>query len=176
MGHDYVALKPTMRVKEGDRVRLGQPLFFDKNNPEVNFTSPGSGIVTAINRGPKRVLRSVIISLDGDDEESFAAYDAQTLGTLTRTQVRENLLASGLWTALRTRPYSKVPAPDTSPNSIFVNAMDSAPLAMEPKVLIEQRTDDFVHGLAVISRLTDGKVFVCKSPGMKLPDIENALD
>lgn len=169
IGSDYVGLKPTMSIAVGDRVRRGQTLFTDKMNPGVNYTSPGSGVVQAINRGPKRVLQSVVIRLEGHEQETFATYSSKILAKLTRTQVKENLLASGLWTALRTRPYSKVPAPDTSPNSVFVNAMDSAPLAPEPDVVIAEHIEDFINGLTVISKLTDNKVFVCKRSGTNVP-------
>ena len=115
LGPDYHDLKPGMHVRQGDRVKLGQPLFRDKDNPGVNFTSPGSGIVKAINRGERRVLQSVVIELDGDDAETFETCDASRLDSLSDEDVRRNLLASGLWTAIRKRPFSKIPAPDASP-------------------------------------------------------------
>ena len=75
LGNDYVGMKPTMLVEEGEQVKLGQILFTDKKTSGVNFTSPGAGIIKAINRGAKRVLQSVVIELDGDDEISFQRYD-----------------------------------------------------------------------------------------------------
>ena len=125
LGPDYVDLKPTMQVQEGDRVKLGQPLFTDKKNPGVTFTSPGSGVVEAINRGARRVLQPVVIRLAGEgssDRVSFNQYDRGELARLSDHQVRENLLTSGLWTALRTRPYSKVPSPENVPSALFVTA------------------------------------------------------
>ncbi len=169
IGRDYVGLKPTMLVNEGDRVKLGQVLFTDKKNPGVNFTSPGGGTVKAINRGNKRVLQSVVITLDSEEEETFAAFDAGELGQLDRDKAKENLLASGLWTALRTRPYSKIPAPDSTPHSIFVTAMDSNPLAAKADVVIREHPEDFVNGVSVLSRLTDGPVYICKYPDADIP-------
>ncbi len=169
LGDDYLGMKPTMQVAEGDRVKLGQVLFSDKKTPGVNFTAPGAGVVKAINRGAKRALQSVVIELDGDEAETFQSYEAGQLGGLSREQVQENLVASGLWTALRTRPYSKVPALDASPRSLFVTAMDSNPLAADPAVVIKARSEDFVNGLKVLSRLTEGKTFVCKAEGAKIP-------
>jgi len=119
IGGDYIDLIPSVLVNEGDRVKLGQPLFTDKKTAGVRYTAPGSGVVTAIHRGAKRVLQSVVIRLEGDEEETFNRYGQQQLIQLSAAQVQENLLASGLWTALRTRPYSKVPAPDSKPHSIF---------------------------------------------------------
>jgi Na+-transporting NADH:ubiquinone oxidoreductase subunit A len=173
IGPDFVGLKPTMQVAEGDRVKLGSVLFTDKQNPGVNFTSPGAGVVKAINRGERRVLQSVVIELDGKDEVTFASYKAAELAGLSETQVRENLLASGLWTFLRTRPYSKVPNPDTRPHSIFVTAIDTNPLAARPDVVIQGRAEDFRNGLAVISKLTEGKVYLCKAPAQAVPSIDD---
>lgn len=173
LGHDYVGMKPTMLVAEGDRVKLGQALFADKNNPSVIFTAPGAGKVHAINRGARRVLQSVVIELDGDDEETFSSYAEDELAGLTAEQVKQNLLASGLWTALRTRPYSKVPNPETAPSSIFVAAMDSNPLAVRSDVVINENRQDFVNGLEVIAKLATGRVYVCKYPEADIPGREN---
>jgi Na+-transporting NADH:ubiquinone oxidoreductase subunit A len=169
IGSDYVDMKPTMHVNEGDRVKLGQVLFADKKTEGVNYTSPGSGVITAINRGAKRVLQSVVIRLEGDEEETFSSYGQEELAQLDNQKVKDNLLASGLWTAFRTRPYSKVPALDSTPHSIFVTAMDSNPLAPKAEVIINEYRQDFVNGLAVISRLTEGPVFVCKYPDADFP-------
>ncbi len=172
LGPDYVGLKPTMQVQEGDRVKLGQPLFTDKKNPGVTFTSPGSGVVEAINRGARRVLQSVVIRLDGEESsrrESFSQYDRGELASLSDHQVRENLLTSGLWTALRTRPYSKVPSPDGVPSALFVTAMDSNPLAADPGVVIGEFVEDFRDGLTILSKLFDGKIYVCKARGSAVP-------
>jgi len=165
LGLDYVGMKPTMAVNEGDSVKLGQVLFSDKKNPGVNFTSPGAGVVKSINRGEKRILQSIVIDLKGTEEEFFSRYDASELNNLTTEQVKENLLASGLWTNLRTRPYGKIPAIDSNANSIFVTAIDTSPLAADPAIVIKDRADDFINGLTVISKLTQGKTYVCKATG-----------
>ncbi len=163
IGQDYIGLRPSLQVQVGDRVKKGQPLWVDKKHPEIKFTSPGCGVVKAINRGAKRVLQSVVVELEGDEEETFSSYPADKLSDLTPDQVKQNLLDSGLWTRFRTRPFSKVPASDAQPHSIFVNAMDTNPLAADPVAVLAERVEDFRHGLEVISRLTDGKVYVCKA-------------
>lgn len=168
IGLDFVGLKPTMQVTEGDQVKLGDVLFADKQHPSVVFTSPGAGVVKEINRGAKRVLQSVVIELEGSEEVTFSSYAEPELAGLTAEQAKENLLASGLWTSFRTRPYSKVPNPETSPKSIFVTAIDSNPLAARPEVVIKERLADFKNGLTVISKLTSGKVYLCKSPSATL--------
>jgi len=166
LGMDYVGMKPKMLVAEGDSVKLGQALFEDKKNPGVIFTAPGAGTVTKINRGERRVLQSVVIELDGKERElNFDSYPADQLENLTAEQVKANLIASGLWTTLRTRPYGKVPAVDSTPSSIFVTAIDTRPLAADPVVVIKERSEDFANGLAVIAKLTAGKTYLCKANG-----------
>ena len=167
LGCDYHGMKPTMAVQVGDRVSLGQVLFSDKKNPGVHFTAPGAGVVAAIHRGEQRVLQSVVIDLEGDEAIEFARHDAGQLATLADETVRDTLQRSGLWTALRTRPYSKVPAVDALPGSIFVTAIDTQPLAADPAPIIAERADDFSNGLTVLARL--GKVFLCKAAGVSLP-------
>ena len=169
MGPDYIGMRPAMAVKEGDRVKLGQVLFEDKLTAGVRYTSPGAGTVEAVNRGAKRALLSVVVRLDGDEEESFDEHAGTAPGQLTREQARDGLLASGLWTALRTRPFSKVPEPDTVPSSIFVTAIDTDPVAADPAVVIAGREEDFSNGLTVLGKLTDGELFVCSGRGQALP-------
>ena len=169
LGTDYVGMKPTMLVSEGDSVKLGQALFTDKKNPGVVFTSPGAGIVKAIHRGEKRVLQSVVIELKGAAQVSFDHYSESDLVNLSAEQVKENLVASGLWTTLRTRPYGKTPAIDSAPSAIFVTAIDTRPLAADPAVIISARSNDFNNGLAVIANLTAGKTYVCKATGVDMP-------
>ncbi len=172
LGTDIHGLRPGMAVAVGDRVRLGETLFTDKRNPTVRFTAPGAGEVVAINRGARRALQSVVIRLDGGDAEAFAAFSPDALPTLERDAVRDNLLMSGLWTAFRTRPFSRIPMPETTPAAIFVTAIDSSPLAADPATVIGDATAAFGCGLNVVARLTDGPVYVCTAPdsGVRCPD------
>ncbi|MDO4430176.1 MAG: Na(+)-translocating NADH-quinone reductase subunit A [Lonepinella koalarum] len=157
LGEEYVGMRPSMKVREGDVVKKGQVLFEDKKNPGVVFTAPASGTVVAINRGEKRVLQSVVIRVEGGEQVTFARYEEAQLASLTSEQVKQNLVDSGLWTALRTRPFSKVPALDAEPSSIFINAMDTNPLSANPEVIIAEQQQAFFNGLTVLSRLFEGK-------------------
>ncbi|AFF25221.1 Na(+)-translocating NADH-quinone reductase subunit A [Pasteurella multocida subsp. multocida str. HN06] len=162
-------MRPSMKVREGDVVKKGQVLFEDKKNPGVVFTAPASGTVTAIHRGAKRVLQSVVIKIEGNEQITFEKYTTEQLNQLTSEQVRQNLQTSGLWTALRTRPFSKVPAVDATPVSIFVNAMDTNPLCADPQVIVQQSAQAFEAGLTVLSRLHEGKVYLCKAANASIP-------
>lgn len=168
VGDDYIGMRPTMLVQEGDSVIKGQPLFEDKKNPGVLFTAPASGTVVAIHRGERRVLQSVVIRLEGERQREFTRYDVADLPTLSRQAVQAQLLESGLWTALRTRPFSKTPVPGTVPAAIFVTAMDTNPLSADPQPLILAQRQAFDAGLTLLTHLTDGKVHVCQASGGKL--------
>ncbi len=161
LGPDTHDLKPRMLVREGDRVQLGQPLYNDKANPGINFTSPGSGIVARINRGERRILQSVVIDLDGDDAVQFPRVSPGEIAELDADTIRETMLASGLWTAFRTRPFSKIPAADSSPRAIFVTAIDTNPLAPDPGVVINEDPDSFRLGLRLVKKLVHGPVYIC---------------
>jgi Na+-transporting NADH:ubiquinone oxidoreductase subunit A len=171
---DYHGMKPTMHVSPGDQVRRGQLLFEDKKTPGVRYTAIAGGKVTAVNRGAKRALQSVVVELDADERAGkaatvrFAAYTGKHPAELGGDEVRELLVESGLWTALRARPYGRVADPEARPHSVFVTAMDSQPLAADVGVALAGRGDDFERGVAALAKLTDGPVYVCKAPETSL--------
>ncbi|MGR2737584.1 Na(+)-translocating NADH-quinone reductase subunit A [Billgrantia sp. Q4P2] len=170
LGTDYVGMKPTMEVREGDKVKLGQLLFTDKKNEGVRFTAPAAGEVVAINRGEKRKLLSVVIQVDENEEAiEFTAHGRDKLGSLERQVIVDQLVESGLWTALRTRPFSRSPAIDSEPADIFVTAIDTHPLCADPAEIINEQAEAFEDGLKVLSSLTQGKVFLCTAPDARIP-------
>jgi len=161
---DFIGMKPKMHCKVGESVRRGQPLFEDRKTAGVTYTAPGTGTITAINRGARRALQSVVITLTEDEgpqsQIDFECFSKTALSDLTTEQVRDLLLESGEWCALRARPFSTVADPTAQPHSIFVNAMDSRPLSASADIIISDREADFQAGLQVVSKLAD-KVFVC---------------
>lgn len=165
IGSDFPGLQPTMKVAEGDHVIAGQALFTDKKNPDVVFTAPASGKVRAIHRGARRTFISLVIDVDPGSVESvsFPAHEPATLAGLDSDHVATRLLESGLWTSFRTRPFSKVPQAGTRPAAIFVNAMDTNPLAADPAKIISQCEQAFVDGLTVVSRLAP-KLWLVRAP------------
>jgi Na+-transporting NADH:ubiquinone oxidoreductase subunit A len=153
-----------MAVREGDVVTRGGLLFTDKKNPVVRFTSPGSGTVTSISRGDTRRFVSVTVNLDGRD-----AHETFPTAARDRDSVRAALVASGLWAALRARPFGKIPDPAAVPAGIFITAIDTEPLAPDPAPLIAAAADDFLRGQAALAKLTDGLVYVCHREGAQVP-------
>ncbi len=166
---DYIGMRASLTVRKGDAVALGQPLFEDRRNPGVIFTSPGSGTVEAVHRGERRTLESVVVRLGGDDEVSFRAHSRDELNRLGTAGIREQLIASGQWTAFRTRPFGRVPPQATLPDALFVTAIDTNPLAPSPQVVIDAYRDAFVDGITVVSRMVEGPVFLCAAVGAEIP-------
>ena len=169
IGPDYIGMKPTMLVGQGDTVKLGQPVFTDKKTEGVTFTAPASGKVVEVNRGARRAFESLVIEVDGDDQVEFTALAEGDFEAVSRDALTQVLADSGLWTSFRTRPYSKTPAVGSVPRSIFVQAMDSNPLAAEALPVIRERERDFQFGILALTKLTDGNVFLCRRPAQPLP-------
>jgi len=175
LGEDFVGMKPTMMVKVGDQVKKGQVLFNDKKNEGVCFTAPASGTVSAINRGPKRVLQSVVVDVSGDESVQFKKYSESDLTSLSPEDVESNLIESGMWQSFRTRPFSKSPVKGSRPAALFVTAIDTNPLAANAAFVINHYADAFKAGLTIISKLTSGTMHVCTAPEprLELPVVAN---
>jgi len=179
MADDFPGMKPRMRIEEGQQVKRGQLLFEDRKRPGVLHTAPAAGRVIAIHRGAKRALQSVVIDLSdgerrgqpGDDEfASFESYSGAAPEQLSGDQVRALLVESGLWTALRQRPFSKVPSPQDTASALFITATDTNPLAPLPEVVLEKQQGDFRLGTSVVAKLTDGPTFVCVGEHSEIGD------
>ncbi|HOC67851.1 MAG: Na(+)-translocating NADH-quinone reductase subunit A [Candidatus Hydrogenedentes bacterium ADurb.Bin101] len=177
MALDHVGLKPRMLVQPGDVVKRGQALFEDKKAAGALFTAPGAGTVRAVHRGERRALQSVVIDLTeseasgsptAEDFQLFSAYTGSPVDSLSREQVRDLLVESGLWVSLRTRPLSHVPHPEGVPNSIFITACDSNPLAPDMDALVDGRQAALDAGVLAMTKLTPGTIFFCKSAKDKL--------
>lgn len=169
LGHDYHDMKPTLLVKQGDRVKLGQPIFSDKKYPQILYTAPAAGEVVAVNRGDRRILQSVVIAVSGDDEITFNQTTPASLSWLSRDEIESGLLGSGLWPAFRTRPFSKVPIPQSEPAAIFVTAIDTNPLAADPGIAIQEKLQEFNAGLILLKKLTPGDIHLCHHPDLQIP-------
>jgi Na+-transporting NADH:ubiquinone oxidoreductase subunit A len=174
---DYPFMKAKMLVNVGDQVKRGQRLFEDRKNPGVYFTASGAGEVTEINRGARRKLISVVIALNererqgqpsDEDFQVFESYEKKSSSQMSSEAVRSLLIESGLWTALRARPMSQVPAVDSNCGALFVTAIDTNPLAANVNVVLEGKRDDFREGLTALAKLTTGSVFVCQGPDSDL--------
>ncbi len=161
LGRDYVGMKPTLRLKKGENVKKGMPLFSCKKTDGVIYTAPASGKIVEVNRGARRVFQSIVIEIDGKEDEVSYENFAQDSKTYTEESIRLLLVESGLWTGLRQRPFSKVPAINSKPKAIFITAMDTNPLVYDPEIIITKYMDDFKFGAEILAKLTKGNVFIC---------------
>lgn len=154
-----IAPIPKMLVEPGQEVKAGDPLFYDKANPEVMFVAPVSGEIVSVNRGEKRAITEVVILADkeGVSYREFPSVDVQTA---SREELVAHLTASGVWPMIRQRPYQVLADPSQTPRDIFVSTFDSAPLAPDSAVLVKGREAAFQKGLEVLSALTDGYVYL----------------
>jgi Na+-transporting NADH:ubiquinone oxidoreductase subunit A len=167
---DHLGTKPRLQVQEGDTVHRGQPLWRDRTHPELVITSPAGGTVTAIPRGERRAVQSIVITVDRADGDDVPFASHALAATGDRSALRALLLESGLWMSLRTRPFGHVPRPTDEPDALFVTAMDTSPLAGQVDVALADRQDDVQRGLTALRALTDAPLFVCRAPGSTIGD------
>ncbi|NOY49158.1 MAG: Na(+)-translocating NADH-quinone reductase subunit A [Chlorobi bacterium] len=153
---DFVGCFPKMLVKEGDEVKVGSPLFYDKYREEVKFTAPVSGRVTSLVRGAKRKLLEIIIESDGKGES--VDFGKKSIDSLSREEIIGKMLESGVWPMVKQRPFSVIADPKAKPKSIFVNAFSSVPLAPDYDLLVEGQGEAFQAGIDILAKLTTGKV------------------
>jgi len=170
---DYLYMKPSMRVKEGETVKRGQALFEDRKAPGAVYTAPGAGKVVEINRGDRRKLLSVVIELNenelkgtagAEDLQAYDSYKGSDVSKYDLQSMKQLLSDSGLWTAIRVRPMSRVPALEENTEALFVTAMDSNPLAADTAVVLAGKEEDFALGLKALSLITQGALYVCGAP------------
>lgn len=161
LASEFGPIKPRLDVQEGVRVRRGQSLFHDKKRPSMRVTAPSAGVVSSIVWGPRRALERIVIRVEGDEVEPYPRHDPLALRALERSAIIERLENTGLIHLIRQRPFGRAANPEAKPKSIFVNGMATAPFQPDINVLVKGREMAFQAGLDVLSRLTDGRVFLC---------------
>lgn len=160
----FPGLKPRLDVSVDAEVKVGTRLFHDKKDPDVRFLSPAAGRVTAINYGPRRVIEEIIIATNGsNDSESFAKHDLAGIASMNRETLVAELREGGVWPFIRRRPFNKIASNEETPKSIFVNCMDTAPLANDPNFSIKDKQEAFKAGVAAMRVLCD-QVHLCMAP------------
>ena len=153
---DFIGCFPKMLAKEGDKVKAGTPLFFDKYRENIVFTSPVSGTFVELRRGAKRKILELII--ESDDKFESIDFGTTDIKSAKRDEIIEKLKKSGIWPSIRQRPYAVIANPDDTPKSIFVSAFKSVPLAPDYNLIIKGNEKEFQAGLDTLTKLTEGKV------------------
>ncbi len=171
---DFPGVTPKLLVRVDDAVKVGTPLFFDKYRPQVLFTSPVSGKVSAIVRGEKRKILEVVITPEA--EQVYETFEMPAVGAADREQIKSLLLNAGLWPMIIQRPYGIIANPQDTPKSIFVSGFDSAPLAPDMNFVLENEAENLETGFALLGKLTDGKVYLGLKNGTSgvLNQVKNA--
>ena len=159
MPADFTRVTPKVVVKPEDTVKAGEPLFVDKANPELQFVSPVSGKVVAVNRGERRRVLSVVVESDGKFES--VEYKAKDVLSLSSDEVKADLLKAGMFAFMRQRPYDVIANPSDAPRAIYVSAFDSKPLAVDFEIALKGNEDDFQTGLDALSRIAPVHLGVC---------------
>ena len=162
---DFIGVFPKLLIKEGDTVKAGQPIFFNKYNEKIIFTAPVSGKISEIKRGAKRLLLEIII--ESDSEIKYVDHGKEDPNGLDRSKIIEKMLSSGVWPVLRQRPYSVIANPDDTPRSIFISGFDTAPLSPDFDFIVHGQGDLFQAGLDILSKLTEGRVHLNLKGEMK---------
>ncbi|MBT8412782.1 MAG: hypothetical protein KJO30_00515 [Boseongicola sp.] len=173
LGSDMPGLRPKFEVEEGERVQAGQVLFRDRRHREVAYVSPISGNVATLSFGARRTLSACILTSDGEVAHSPRVVP---VGADDGFAIREVLQGSGMWSAFRTRPFGRTPVPDARPEAVFVNACHASPLAPDPRIVLAGKEDVFARGLALLTKLTEGPVFLCQLPGAPLSKVDDRLE
>lgn len=153
---DFAGLTPKLAVAEGDKVKAGSPLFFDKYRPDILFTSPVSGEVHLVRRGERRVLLEVVVKADPNQE--FENFGVSNPLEHSREEVVAKLQVAGLWPTIRQRPYSIIANPSDKPKAIYISAFDTSPLAPDLDFAVKEEAEAFQAGINALSKLTEGKI------------------
>ena len=153
---DFRSLVPKLLVREGDKVLAGTPVLADKMSQNILFASPVSGTVAEVVRGEKRKLLEVRIKADAEQE--YVDFGVKRVEDLSAEQIKEALLAAGLWPALTQRPYGIIANPEVKPKAIFVSAFSTAPLAASPEFTLKDEIANIQTAVNALGKLTDGGV------------------
>ena len=153
---DFRGLVPKLLVREGDKVLAGTPVLADKMSQNILFASPVSGVVAEVVRGEKRKLLEVRIK--ADEKQEYVDYGVKRVADMTAEQIKEALLAAGLWPALVQRPYGIIANPEVKPKAIFVSAFTTAPLAASPEYALRDDLEHIQTAINALGKLTDGGV------------------
>lgn len=162
--------KPKVLVKEGDRVKAGEAIFFDKTMPSVMFTAPVSGVISGVVRGDKRKLLAITIAPDATIEyKDFGSCSTSDLAKMSKDDVVAKITQSGLWPSIIQRPFAIVAKPEDEPKAIYISGFESAPLAPDYKLLIDGNEEAFKTGIEVLKKLTTGKINLSVHSNKEIP-------
>lgn len=147
-------IKPHLAVETGDRVKIGDILFYDKNNPNLQFLSPAAGEVIAVDYGSRRALRQIIIKRAVNEEfVAFPAFNENELARLERDALVQQIALGGLWYLLRELPFRDAANMAAAPARIFVVLDSLEPFKPKAEIYLAGNEALFAYGLNVLRKL-----------------------
>ena len=150
---------PKLEIEEGTTVKAGDPVFFDKSNPDIKYVSPVSGEFIELQRGAKRAITNLVFLAD-TDATTYREIPNFDLENGSREELKKHLMAYGCWPLINKRPFDVIADPEEDPKNIFISTFNTAPLALDLNIAVEGREKDFQAGLDVLAKLTDGSVYL----------------
>ena len=171
---EFRGVKPKLMVAEGEQVKLGSPLFFDKVKPEIRWASPASGTIKQIQFGPRRIIEKIEINVIGNDAVCGPIFTSDQLTNLNRETVLKIILDANLFPMIRQRPYNKIAEPKDRPRDIYISAINTAPLSVDLEKVFSLEKSNFQAGVTALNKLTEGETVVSVTDGSLLMDISDA--
>ncbi len=153
-------------------MKIGQAIFFDKTKPNVKWASPGNGKVKKIKFGPRRVIEEVEIAVEGSEALENKVFTKEQIDSSDRNTILNHILEANLFPLIRQRPFNKIANPKSSPRDIFISGYNTAPLSVDIHSIIKDNEEFFQLGLTVLSKLTDGQVFLTLKNEIKFDDVK----
>ena len=155
---DYIGVTPKLLVDIGDKVKIGTPIFYAKEKPNIKFVSPISGEVTEIKRGEKRIIQE--IKIKSDKQDSYLDYKSESIVTLSPEEIKNKMIDSGVWPLIRQRPYSVIPNTESKPKYIIVSGFDSSPLAPDYNILLQGEKASLQVGIDALKKMVDVPIYL----------------
>jgi len=172
MPNQFRGVKPKLMVSEGEKVKIGQPLFFDKIKPDVKWASPANGSVKKIEFGSRRVIEKIEIAVEGQETVRHNLLSKEQIKSSKKDLVLDYILESNLFPLIRQRPFNKVADPKVEPRDIFISGHNTAPLAVDFHEILKKNKDAFQLGLTALSKLTRGRVYLTLKDFMEFENVQ----
>ncbi len=172
MPNQFRGVKPKLMVSNGEKVKIGQALFFDKTKPDVKWASPANGIIKEIKYGARRAIEKIEISVDGDEALKSDVLSKEQIKSSDRKTILSYVVNSNLFSLIRQRPFNKVADPNIIPRDIFISGYNTGPLSVDLNKVITQDKESFQLGLTALSKLTSGEVFLTLKNKMTFEDAQ----
>ena len=151
---DFAHISFKVLVKENDNISLSQALAYPKKYANINFCSPASGIISAINYGPKRVLESIVIKTNNLFHQSNNCLSVAEINNFASQKVQDFLLTQGYWHLFKTFPKKEFAPLDLSLiKAVHINAYQNEPFYPATKLILQDKQEYLKAGITALSKM-----------------------